>query len=109
MEYTRNFGSQFPDKVMNLRTFKDVDATALSLVNQIKKLQNAGDFKNASLLIEQNKEFLDNYILSAEYLNFLDEETRNIEIFAKGNSQSTYYQDIVPSNISSKNDVWIGV
>lgn len=108
MKYSRYFGSQFPDQLLELRTFKDVDATVLGLVNQIKTYQLAGDFANAKALIDANATVLAQYMLSPEYINLLDEETRNLEIYAKGNSQSVFYQNEMPLEESSTGDVWIG-
>lgn len=108
MEYTRNFGSQFPDNILELRTFLDVDASILQLVNQIKQYQLEGDFFRSQALIDANKEKLDKYMCTSEYINLLDEETRNLEIYAKGVSQTVFYQSESPVGICSKNDVWIG-
>lgn len=109
MEYTNTFGSQFPEHVLEQKVFKDVDQRVLPLVNQIKTLQNAGDFAGANAIIQRNKELLESYMLSSDYLNFLCEETRNIEIFAKTLTQNTLYQDYTPdSDVVDKDMVWIG-
>lgn len=109
MKYTKIFGSQFPKHILEQKTFKDVDQTVLPLVNQIKTLQNAGDFEGANTIIENNKELLSSYMLSSNYLNFLCEETRNLEIFATTLTQNTLYQDSEPdSDMVDKNMIWIG-
>ena len=109
MEYTSNFGSQFPERIIEQKVFKDVDQRVLPLVNQIKSYLNSGNFASANSLIQENKELLGSYMLSSEYLNFLCEETRNVEIFAKTLTQNTLYQNGEPDkSVVSKDIIWIG-
>lgn len=105
--YTNEY-SQFPEKLMSLHHFMDVTDDIAKFVDQIKSLQSRGLYSQAAKLIELNKNVLNKYFLSAEYLNFLDEETRNLEIMAKSKNQSIYYQDDSPIECCLTNDVWIG-
>lgn len=108
MNYSREFGSNFPNSVMDIRTFKDVDETVISLVKKVREYQAKGDYASSKAILEDNAELLKDYMLSSDYFNLLAEETRNLEIYAMGNQQQTYYTDVVPTDISSTNDVWIG-
>jgi hypothetical protein len=106
-EYTHEY-SQFPSQILELHNFKDVDDSVASLVNQIKNLQSAGNYAKASELVEANADTLKPYVLSMEYLNMIDEELRNVEIYAKSKKQSVYYQESEPTENVSQYDVWIG-
>ena len=106
--YTNEY-SKFPEQLMALHQFMDVTDNIAAFVDQIKLLQSRGSYRQAARLIELNKDILGKYFLSAEYLNFLDEETRNLEIMAKSKNQSIYYQDPDPIECCLTNDVWIGV
>lgn len=105
--YTNEY-SQLPRQLMTLHQFRDVTDNIAEFVDQIKAMQARGSYSQAAKLIEQNKDLLSKHVLSAEYLNFLDEETRNLEIMAKSKNQSIYYQDDNPIECCLTNDVWIG-
>lgn len=105
--YTNEY-SQFPKQLMTLHQFMDVTDNIAALVDQIKSLQARGSYQHAARLIDLNKELLRKCFLSAEYLNFIDEETRNLEIMAKSKNQSIFYQDTNPLACCVLYDVWIG-
>lgn len=98
--------SQFPEQIMELHNFKDADDSIAKVINQIKNLQAQGLYNQAQRIVEQNKDVLGSYIISAENLNAIDEETRNLQIYSKQVQQSIYYQDSEPSGFLY--DVWIG-
>lgn len=98
--------SQFPEQIMELHNFKDADDSIANVINQIKDLQSQGLYNQAQRIVEQNKDVLGSYIISAENLNAIDEETRNLQIYSKQVQQSIYYQDSEPSGFLY--DVWIG-
>lgn len=98
--------SKFPEQIMELHNFKDADDSIASIINQIKNLQAQGLYNQAQRIVEQNKDVLGSYMLSTEYLNTIDEETRNLQIYAKSVAQSIYIQDDEPEALL--NDVWIG-
>lgn len=105
--YTNEY-SKFPEQLMSLHHFMDVTDEIAEFVDKIKYMHSRGLYNQAAKLIELNHDVLQKYFLSAEYLNFLDEETRNIEIMAKSKSQGIYYQDTNPIDYCVTNDVWIG-
>ncbi len=106
--YTNEY-SQFPRRLMTLHQFTDVTDSIAELVDQIKYLHSCGQYGKAAQLIELNQNLVSKCFLSAEYLNYLDEETRNLEIMSKSKNQSIYYQDDNPIECCLTNDVWIGV
>jgi hypothetical protein len=99
--------SQFPNKVMERHYFKDVDDSIAPLIIQIKELQAQGDYDRVNQIIAKNMENLAQYTLSAEYINLIDEEIRNLQIYAKSNKQSFYVGEEEPDDIEAL-DVWIG-
>lgn len=107
MNYTHEF-SQFPDQILIRHNFKDADDSIASIINQIKKLQADGKYSRAAQYIKQNKDRLGPYVLGSEYLNTIDEETRNIEIYTKAKKQQIFYQDDEPGEDIWENDIWLG-
>lgn len=118
--YTNTF-SKLPDQIMSLHHYKDVTNTVTTtdkngltqtynmadIVNEIKKLQADCKYDEAASLLEQYG--LQDYILSAKDMNFIDEETRNLEIMCMSKRQSVFYMNDEPLFIDiTKGDVWIG-
>ena len=103
--YTNEF-SQFPNQLLTLHHYKDVDDTVANEVNQIKLLQMQGQFDKVNTIIGQHPE-LKPYVFGSEAPNLLEEETRNIEIFIKSKKQQIYYTDTEPEE-AVLSDIWIG-
>ena len=107
MAYYTDEYSKFPYKIMDRHIFKDVDDSIGSIVNQIKILQAQGKYDKINEIIQNNKDALGQYIFGSEYINRIDDETRNLEIFAKSRKQSIYYSEEEPEWAITL-DVWIG-
>jgi hypothetical protein len=105
--YTHEY-SAFPAQNLTRHNFKDVDDSIASIINQIKILKANGEYDRAAEYIEANKSTLGPYVLGSEYLNTIDEETRNVEIYAKSKKQQIFYQDDEPGETANTNDVWLG-
>lgn len=103
VSYTNEY-SKLPNEIMSLHHFKDVDDSVAPYVNQIKTLQMQGKYSEANTILANHPE-LASYIHGADYINAIDEETRNLEIMAKSKKQSIYYQSTKPE--WSIGDVWI--
>ena len=106
--YTHDY-SNFPSQILTRHNFRDADDSIASIINQIKTLQAQGKYSQAAAYVEANKATLGPYVLGSEYMNTIDEETRNVEIYAKAKKQQIYYQDDEPNADPSVNDVWLGV
>lgn len=109
MAYSNNFGSTLPRLIMQRHEYRDADNTVADAINTIKHLQGIGRYDEAAEEIKAFKEAgldLDKYILSMKALNYLDEETRNLEIYAKEYSQQIFYEEDYPEDAMT-NDVWI--
>lgn len=78
MNYSRNFGSNFPDSLIEVGTKKDVDDTVIILVNQYYSYLSSHNLEAANTLYQTNKELLDAYSIGMKDFNLLLEETYNI-------------------------------
>lgn len=109
--YTHEY-SDFPNRILERTTFKNVTDTLASTINTIKSLQAAGKYQDADALILANKDSLKECVLTMDYLNLLDEETRNIEVFLTNLNSETplaqcvFYQKVEPTNVK-RGDVWL--
>lgn len=106
VDYTHEYGSQIPNSPMSLHHFLDATDAISGLITQVKELQAQGRYSEAANIITANN--LKQYMLTSEYVNMIDEETRNLEIMCKANQQSIYYMDNEPG-FATNGDVWIGV
>lgn len=104
--YTHEY-SNFPFELLKLHHFKDADNTVANEINQIKILQAQGNFDKVNEIIQANKDTLGQYCHGADYINEIDEATRNVQIFAKSKKQSIYYMMEEPE-WATTSDVWIG-
>lgn len=77
MEYSRIFGSTFPDALIPVGSKKDVDHTVVNLVNQYYSYIDSGNISGATKLYEDYKSFLQPYVINMEYINRLEEEIFN--------------------------------
>ena len=105
MGYTHEY-SNFPNTLYTLHNYQDVDDSIASLVNTIKAYMAAGNYTQAQYYIDQNKGVLAPYILNMETINALEEEIRNLEIFARTRIQSVFISLTEPDE-PEVNDVWI--
>lgn len=80
MEYSHNFGSNFPNETIPVGTKKDVDDTVKALINQYYSCIESGDLASANQLYEANKDTLEPYQINMEYINKLEEEIYNMGI-----------------------------
>ena len=105
--YTNQY-SNFPSQVYTPHNFKDADDTIGTLINKIKGYMASGNYSQAQYYIEQNYEVLEPYVLNAEHINMIEEETRNCELYAMSRQQAIFYDADEPP-YSQVNDVWIAV
>lgn len=104
INYTNEAGSLLPSTMMTRHSFLDANNTIAEKINYVKELQAQGKYDEAANYITSQD--LKQYVLSAEYINFIDEETRNIEILTKTKQQSIYYDENEPG-YAVDGDVWI--
>ena len=80
MEYSRYFGSNFPNDLIAVGSKKDVDDAVKSLVIQYYDYMDAGNMSAANQLYADNYDVLKDYIIDMGYINYLEEEIYNIAL-----------------------------
>ena len=105
MNYSREFGSQFPSSLIGVGTKKDIDNSVKDLINQYNAYCDAGDLSSAFNIYEQNKSVLKDYMIDMAYINKLEEEIYNVGLFGL-NQTSVIYSDIEPET-QAENGRWI--
>ena len=108
-EYTREYRADgFPNSVMDLHDYSDPTVEIAALIHQYRIYQSNQQFSEAADYLELHPE-LQQYIINANVLNTLDEETRNIEVFLDKymrQGQIIFYNENEP-DFPNLNDVWI--
>lgn len=105
--YTHEY-SNFPNTVYTVRNFldlKDAPTNVADVVTQIKDYIVKKNYSAAASALEENKNVLAQYMVDAAYINRLDEELRNLEIYTRTKKQALYYQTEKPDGVAG--DVWI--
>ena len=105
MNYSRIFGSQFPNSVISVGSRKDVDDSVIDLINRYNGYVTSGDIIEAHKLYNDNKDILEPYSFNSSYLNLLEEEIYNLGIGLLS-SLSTVISDNEPTN-QSVNSYWL--
>lgn len=82
MEYSRNFGSNFPSELIPVGDKMDIDDTVKDLIIQYYSYISAGNLTSANELYENNKDTLDPYAIKSKDVNRLEEELFNIGLYA---------------------------
>lgn len=101
--------STLPASVLPVRNFLDVSTSIGVAIEEIKALQSENKYKEAALKVQdlKNKGMdITDYFIDSEFLNRMDEETRNLELFCKSRKQSVFYMEAEPIT-ALDNDVWI--
>lgn len=105
MEYSRNFGSTFPEGLITVGTKKDVDDTVVSLVNQYYQYMNANDCNSAYRLYKENESDLEPCSITSADFNRLVEDIFNISLYVL-NNYSIIFSDTEPE-YQSEGSRWI--
>ena len=101
--------SKFPTHTYTLHNFLNVgDApeSILNIISNIKTMISRGQYNTAATLFAENKTSLANYYIDSSIVNAIEEEIRNLEIYAKSQQQAYYYGENEPD--CNVGDVWIG-
>lgn len=108
-DYTNNYGSEFPNVIMTQQQFKDLDDSCATIVNEFNALISDKKYSEAQALVAANPDLLKNRFLTASVINWLFEEIRNAQVFAKTTQQSIYetYDGSEPQ--ANVEDSWIGI
>ena len=82
MEYSHNFGSNFPSELIPVGDKKDIDDTVKDLIVQYNSYISVGNLDSANELYENNKTKLDSYAIKMKDINRIEEEIYNTGLFA---------------------------
>lgn len=104
MEYLKRY-SNFPASIMTLSGFQDVTDSNASLINRIKDLRRSGKYAEANQLINNNAAIIKKMSINAQWVNKMEEELINAQIFAIKNQQQVYIQTTEPE--AEENDIWL--
>ncbi len=106
MHYTHEY-SNFPEALISIIEYEDVNDIAADMLNTIKQYQKEGKYDAAGAYIKKNKEFLQKHLIGADTIMKLQEEIRNTQIYGLSKGQNIYYQNSEPETIGIL-DTWIG-
>ena len=82
MEYSYNFGSNFPNALIPVGDKKDIEDSVKDLILQYYNCISDGDLTSANNLYENNKDTLDSYSINMKFINRLEEDIYNTALFA---------------------------
>ena len=103
-DYTHEF-SNYPDSLIDMKTFKDINDDIASIVSQIEAAKAEGYYDDAIAIIKEHPELAD-YDFSANDINRIIEEIRNSQIFVTTITDAiTYGNDEFRGSVG---DIWIG-
>lgn len=82
MEYSRVFGSRFPEAPIKAGKNKNIDALTAPLVTQYNNCLQKNDLTEAYRLYEENKALLEPYVINSDKCNYWEEELYNTGLMA---------------------------
>ncbi len=106
INYSRESGSKFPDSLLNMPDFKDVDDSIKEVIKQYYLFMQQGNIDSALALKNANAADLDSYWINAAKLNLLKEEIENIGIYSK-RMYGTLFSDTEPDVEQAFGSYWI--
>ena len=89
--YTNIFGSDFPNTIMERKEFRNVDETVLPYVTAYYNAMMSGDYNEAQRIFNEAPIDLDVFKIDALLFNWLIEEIRNAQIYAKEEKKPITY------------------
>ena len=105
MEYSHNFGSNFPSELIPVGDKKDIDDAVKSLIIEYNSYISAGDLTSANELYNNNKIILEPYSINMKLINRLEEEIYNTSLYAL-NQVKNIISDTEPAS-QSLNSHWL--
>ena len=99
--------SNFPDELITIVNYKNVNDTIGELINQINNYRKDGNYTAAQILIDDYASQLKQYNLDMEIINKIIEEIRNTQIKSKVAGQFLSIDEDEPDGVWD-NFVWIG-
>lgn len=103
--YSRESGSLFPDSILSVNEFKDIDDTVKDIMVEYYSDISQGKITEAMALKDAHPE-LSSYWIDAEKLNLFKEEIQNIGMYAQ-KLRTTIVSDAEPELDYDENTLWI--
>ena len=107
-QYENEF-SNFPQQLITLHNFKNIDDTVGNLINKINSYRSQGAYTEAVNFI-QNNPSLSQYVVDAVTFRTWEEEIYNVQKYAKQQQQSIYFEEDELEVLAYviEGDVWLG-
>ena len=99
--------SNFPDELITIVGYKNVNDTIGELINQINAYRLDGNYAAAQILIDEYATQLKKYNLDMEIINTMVEEIRNTQIKSYIAGQFLSIEEEEPDGMW-ENFVWLG-
>lgn len=99
--------SKYPDELIKLHKFKDIDDSIKDVFDEYMSYYNEGDYQSAIAVLKKKGVDLNAYTVSARDVNTIVEELRNAQIEALTMQQVIYVQETEPL-VPERCDVWVG-
>lgn len=107
MAYFEREYSNYPEQLITLHEYKDVDDKIAPVINEINELQAQGLYNQAARIVENNADILSQYIFGSEEINTIIQELRNAQLYAKQRQQFIWFEDENDEPPAIYGDVWI--
>lgn len=104
--YTHEY-SKFPDELIEIKNYKNVDDTVGALINQIESYRREGNYLAAVELINHYGENLKKYVLDVSVINSMIEEIRNCQIRSLVTGQMLSLEEEEPIEVDD-GFIWLG-
>ena len=106
MGYTHEY-SNYPDALIELGNYKNVDDSIGGLINEIETYRSQGNYLAATQLVEEYAEDLKKYNIDMNLINKIIEEIRNTQIKALESGQFLSIAEVEPVSVD-EGFVWLG-
>lgn len=113
MHMTSEYSGLADGRLYQLHEFVDASDSIAKIINDIKDKQAVGDYQGAAAYVStpEIQETIKKSVITAETVNAIEEEIRNIEIKASQKSQQIFYTtsstDQGIKDVITSGDVWI--
>lgn len=106
MNFSRIYSQLDVGTLLELPTFKDVDATSYPIVKQILDAYSNGNIKLANQIRKENDELLESIEINASTIFKIIEELYNLELLAMSAHTSVYVGNSSKPNSMTTGDIW---
>ena len=106
MNFSRIYSQLDAGTLVELPTFKDVDATSYPIVKQILDAYSNGNITEANRIRKENDELLESIEINASTIFKIIEELYNLELLAMSAHTSVYVGNSNKPTPMTTGDIW---